>query len=79
MPHPVTRLEIIEALESNAQSIAEYFSGLSDRVVFAGDPEHWGPAHHLVHLTRSSAAVERSLRSAAPPPHSNPSQVRFSP
>jgi len=69
MSHPVTKLEIIAALESNAQSIVAFFSSLPDRLVFAGDPDHWGPAHHLVHLTWASVSVERALRSGRLPLH----------
>jgi hypothetical protein len=65
MRHPATKLEIIEALESNAQAIVEFFSQLPDPQFFVGDPDHWGPAHHLLHLTRASASVEPALRSGA--------------
>src|SRR5262249_15025121 len=65
MSHPVTTLEIIAALESNAQSIVAFFSSLPDRSFFAGDGDHWGPAHHVIHLTKASVAVERALRSGA--------------
>jgi DinB family protein len=69
MPHPATKPEIIAALESNARTIVEFFSSLSDRQAFDGNADHWGPAHHLVHLTKSSVAVERALRSGALPLH----------
>src|SRR2546422_10513139 len=69
MPHPVTKLEIIAALESNAESCAQLFSSLPDRPMFDGDPDHWSPAHHLVHLTQANVAVERALRSGALPFH----------
>src|SRR5437773_11362020 len=69
MPHPATKQEIIGALESNAQSIAEFFSRLPDGPFFDGDPDHWSPAHHLVHLTQANVAVERALRSGALPFH----------
>jgi len=65
----VTQVEIIAALESNAQSIVGFFSGLSDPVAFDGDADHWSPAHHLVHLTKANVAVERALRSGALPLH----------
>jgi hypothetical protein len=67
--HPATQLEILEALESNARSIVEFFSGLPERHFFDGDPEHWGPAHHLRHLTEASISVERALRSKTLPLH----------
>lgn len=69
MPHPATRLEILAALESNAQTIVAFFSSLPDRLVLEGDPDHWGPAHHLVHLTRASVSMERALRSGTLPLH----------
>ena len=70
MTHPATQLEILEALRFNATSIAELFSGQPDRVIFTGDPDHWGPAHHLDHLTRTSITVQRALRSDTLPLHS---------
>ncbi len=65
MMHPVTGEEIIAALESNAGIIAGFFSGQPDEAIFTGDPEQWGPAHHLVHLTRTSSAIDQGLRSGA--------------
>jgi hypothetical protein len=69
MTHPATQLEILAALESNAQTIAAYFSQLPDAVAFDGDADHWSPAHHLVHLTRASVSVERALGSGSLPLH----------
>src|SRR5437867_11575710 len=69
MSHPATKPEIIAALQSNALSIAEFFSRLPDGPFFDGDPDHWSPAHHLVHLTRVNIAVERGLRSGTLPVH----------
>ena len=69
MPHPVSKLEILAALESNARSIVEFFSSLPDRVALEGDADHWSPAHHLVHLTKASVSVERALGSGALPRH----------
>src|SRR5207245_166067 len=54
---------------SNAQSIVAFFSTLSDRQAFDGDADHWGPAHHLVHLTKDNVSVERRLRSGTLPFH----------
>ena len=70
MSHPATRPEIVAALESNQLAIVACYSTLPDDVLFAGDPDHWGPAHHLVHLTRTSETITRGLRSGALPPHS---------
>jgi hypothetical protein len=69
MAHPVDKSDVIAALESNAQSIVEFFSSLPDRQFFDGDPDRWGPAHHLLHLTRSSESIEPALRSGALPLH----------
>jgi hypothetical protein len=69
VPHPATKLEILAALESNAQAIAEFFSAIPDPQMFDGDPDYWSPAHHLAHLTKTSASVERALRSGALPLH----------
>jgi hypothetical protein len=69
MPHPATGPEIIAALESNAQTIVSFYETLPERVVLDGDSDHWGPAHHLVHLTMGSVALERGLRSGALPLH----------
>ena len=68
MAHPETKAEILAALDANARKIAEYFSALPARLCFDGDPDHWGPGHHLVHLTQTSTSVERALRSGALPP-----------
>lgn len=67
MTHPSTRAEILTALESNAQMIVAFFSSIEDRVMFDGDPERWGPAHHLEHLRQTSCAVERALCSRLSP------------
>lgn len=62
MPSPVTKDDILAALLSNAETIAAYFAGIPDQRLFDGDPDHWSPAHHLMHLARSSAMVGRALR-----------------
>lgn len=69
MPHPATRSEILAALESNALSIAEFFSSLPDQQLFDGDPDRWSPAHHVAHLTKTSVSVDRALRSGTLPQH----------
>ena len=63
MTSPTNRSEIIAALESNANSVAAFFSAQPDSTLFVGDPDHWGPAHHLVHLTLTSRAITRGLGS----------------
>src|SRR5438105_13494080 len=67
MAHPASQSEILEALQSNARNIVEFFSSILEGPFFEGDLEHWGPAHHLIHLTRTSAAIERGLRSGTLP------------
>jgi hypothetical protein len=69
MAHPVTTSDVLAALESNAQTIAEFFSRVPEAMFFDGDSDHWGPAHHLQHLTRSSVSVSRALRSGSLPLH----------
>lgn len=69
MPHPQNLPETIASLESNARTIVAFFSGLSERVAFDGDADHWSPAHHLLHLTRANESVARALRSAELPLH----------
>ncbi len=69
MNHPSTLPEILDALDGNDRFAAELFARVPDTLLFEGDPEHWCPAHHLVHLTAASRAVERGLRSASLPMH----------
>jgi hypothetical protein len=71
MKHPATTAEILEALESNAARIADFYRTLSDAAILTGDSDHWGPGHHLVHLTQTSAAVTRGLRSSELPAHAH--------
>ena len=71
MAHPATTAETLAALESNARDITKFFSSQPDDALFTGDADHWGPAHHLVHLTQTCAAIERGLRSRALPRHSS--------
>src|SRR5262245_25172193 len=67
--HPATTAETLAALETNAGLIAAFYARVPDELVFTGDSDHWGPAHHLVHLTRSSVAITRGLRSDSLPAH----------
>jgi hypothetical protein len=67
--HPRTRSEILAALASNADAVTAFFSRQPPEVLFTGDPDHWGPAHHLFHLTRTSRAITGGMRSGALPPH----------
>ena len=68
---PQTKPEILAALESNANAIDSFFSGQPDHVLFTGNSDHWGPAHHLHHLALTSQAVARGLRKSALPPHAS--------
>src|SRR5262245_20680334 len=69
MPHPRTLTEVVEALDSNASLATELFSQISDALLFDGDSDRWSVAHHLLHLTQTSVAVDRGLRSSSLPPH----------
>jgi NAD(P)-dependent dehydrogenase (short-subunit alcohol dehydrogenase family) len=68
---PQTKPEILATLESNANAIDSFFSGQPDHVLFTGNSDHWGPAHHLHHLALTSQAVARGLRKSALPPHAS--------
>jgi len=69
MPHPVSLPDSLEALERSGRAVVEFFSSLPEPAFFEGDSDHWSPAHHVVHLTRASVAVEKALRSHELPPH----------
>jgi hypothetical protein len=69
MPHPATKDEILQALEGNSRAIVEFFSSIPGARFFGGDPDHWDPAHHLVHLTDSNVLVVRALNSGRLPAH----------
>jgi len=69
MGHPTTKSEILGALGSNAETIAAFISDMPENALFTGNPERWGPAHHLVHLTMTSHAIQRGLCSLELPPH----------
>jgi hypothetical protein len=70
VPHPSTQPEILAALESNAGVLASFFEAQPESALFTGDPGHWGPAHHLRHLTLTSRSITSGLRSARLPSHS---------
>ena len=70
MPHPTTLPEILAALESNAGALAAFFAAQPESVLLTGDPDHWGPAHHLLHLTQTSRTVTSGLRADRLPSHS---------
>jgi len=69
MGHPTSKDEILDALGSNAETIAAFFSEVPENALFTGNPERWGPAHHLVHLTMTSHAIQRGLGIQGLPPH----------
>jgi hypothetical protein len=69
MSHPRTKADVLAALEANAQTIATLYATLPGDALAEGDPDHWGPAHHLVHLTLTSRAIAGGLRSGRLPPH----------
>ena len=69
MNHPSTLPEILDSLDGNRRLAAEVFARVPEALLIAGDPEHWSPAHHLAHLTATSKAVARGLRSDSLPLH----------
>jgi hypothetical protein len=66
---PKLKSEIQAALRSNADAIASYFAAQPESVLFTGDPDHWGPAHHLRHLAQSSQAIGRGMKKSDLPLH----------
>jgi len=75
--HPSTLPEILDALEANGRLAAEVFASVPEALLLAGDPEHWSPAHHLAHLTATSKAVARGLRSDSLPLHATGSSRTY--
>jgi hypothetical protein len=67
--HPQSKVEILVALESNQDAIVSFFSAQPEAALFTGDPERWGPAHHLAHLAATSQAIARGLRKSELPLH----------
>jgi hypothetical protein len=62
---PSTLPEILEALAAGGREIEAYFLALPNSPFFDGDATHWGPAHHLSHLTIGHKRVARGLGSPA--------------
>jgi len=62
----VTRDEILAELASNSDALAAFYGAQPEARLFTGDPDHWGPAHHLVHLTMTSRAIVRGLGTELP-------------
>ena len=70
MSAPHSLPEILAALEANSREIVEYFPTLSRETFFSGDEQHWGPAHHLSHLTIAHKRVAKALAEPGKlPPH----------
>jgi hypothetical protein len=70
MAAPYTLKELLAALESGAREIEVFFRALPRETFFKGDDIHWGPAHHISHLTLAYKRAGRAF--AAPttlPPH----------
>lgn len=63
--HPsalANRREIIEALESAHEAAVDYWAEFSTPEFFASMGDHWSPAEHVRHLTRSMAPLLPVLR-----------------
>lgn len=63
----MTRDEILAELTSNSDVLSAFYLAQPDAALFTGDPDRWGPAHHLVHLTMTSRAIARGLGAGLPP------------
>jgi DinB superfamily len=59
---PSTSEEIIASLESVHEDGVAYWSRFSDADFFARVGEHWSPAEHVRHLTKSMTPVLPALR-----------------
>ncbi len=68
--NPTTHSELLVTLEANADVVAGYFGSLPTDHAFAGDSDHWSPAHHLVHLTKVCTSIAGGLRLKTLPVHS---------
>jgi len=64
--HPATREEILAQLASNSDAVAAFYREQPEPLLFTGDPDRWGPAHHLVHLTMTGRAIARGLGAELP-------------
>lgn len=58
---PHSSAEIADRLERQREEIGRYFGELSEAVLAAPQGEHWSPAEHLRHLTRSVRALAGGL------------------
>jgi hypothetical protein len=70
MTDPHALPEILAALETGTRDIETYFLSIPAAEFFGGDMAHWGPAHHLSHLTLGHVRVGRAFGApAALPAH----------
>ena len=60
-PSPTTRDALFAALEAQAEEIHDALAGLPLDVFLAPQGEHWPPADHLRHLTKSVRPVAQIL------------------
>jgi uncharacterized damage-inducible protein DinB len=60
-PGPRDRTTLFTALEAQGQEIHDAFAGLPLEAFLAPQGEHWSPADHLRHLTKSVRPVARFL------------------
>ncbi len=70
MRDPSTLPEIRSALAASGDEVVRFFGAIPSTSFFTGDPKHWGPAHHLGHLTIAHARIAAGFRAGATlPPH----------
>ena len=62
MNEPMTRNELLEALQDRHAEVGAFFSSLPNELFFATDAGRWNPAQHLIHLTRISSRVTQGLQ-----------------
>ena len=49
-------------LRQVGQAVERSFAALHPHLFFSGTDEHWSPAHHLDHLTRSNLPLTQAMR-----------------
>ncbi|MCC6348666.1 MAG: DinB family protein [Candidatus Eisenbacteria bacterium] len=76
VPDPHALPEILAALEANSREIEDFFGGLPNEAFFSGDEQHWGPAHHLSHLSIAHRRVGRGLSTPAKLPRHESARSR---
>jgi hypothetical protein len=59
---PNDRSEILAGIGRLSDELVGYLDGFTDEAFFAPQGDHWSPAGHLRHLTRSVAAVGDAMQ-----------------